>query len=256
MRTRVLALVASVLALAALAGCRLEVAVDTEVERNGAGVVRVEVRADAELLARAPTALSDVRLDDLRATGWTAAGPESSPYGSAVVRLEKPFASPEEGAAILRSLNGPQGPLHDVTLVSTVDGDDEAVQLNAVARLDGGVEAFADSALVQAAGGVPFAGGVPVGEGLGLTFSVAVPGEVVAPGAVVEDGRATWTAPLAPGQATVLSARGEWSASGPARFRTIATAALIALAVYAMGLMAFVVWRARRRAVAPGRFDA
>lgn len=242
---RMVARIVALVALVALVGCRLDVAVDTEVRRDGTGVVRIEVRADAELLARAPSALGDVRLDDLRAAGWTAVGPEAQADGGAVVRLSKPFATLAEGQAILQSLNGPQGPLHDVLLLPAVEGG--GVLLSATARLDGGVEAFADSALVQAAGGVPFAGSSVGPEALGLTVAVALPGEVTAPGAtVVGGGRVAWTAPLGPGQATVISATGEWTGDGPGRFQALAVGALVALGIYVVGLVAWLGWRRRR----------
>lgn len=244
MPARIVALIAALVALTVLVGCRLDVAVDTEVRRDGTGVVRIEARADAELLARAPSALGDVRLDDLRAGGWTAVGPEAQADGGAVVRLEKPFATLAEGQAILQSLNGPQGPLHDVVLTPMDEGD--GVALTATARLDGGVEAFADTALVQAAGGVPFAGSSVGPEALGLTVSVALPGEVTAPGASVDGGRARWVAPLGPGQATVISATGTWTDDGPGRFQALAVGALVAVGIYLVGLVAWLAWRRRR----------
>lgn len=250
MPARIVVVIAALVALVVLVGCRLDVTVDTEVRRDGTGVVRVEARADAELLARAPSALGDVRLDDLRAAGWTAVGPEPQPDGGAVVRLEKPFATLAEGQAILQSLNGPQGPLHDVVLAPATEG--EGVVLSTTARLDGGIEAFADTALVQAAGGVPFVGSSVGPEALGLTVSVALPGEVAAPGAtIVDGGRATWTAPLGPGQATVVSATGTWTGDGPGRFQALAVGALVALGIYVVGLVAWL--GLRRRANRPSR---
>lgn len=246
---RLLALVGLLVVLAT--GCRLDVTVETEVRKDGSGAVRVAVAADDELLARAPSALADLRLDDLRASGWTATGPQKEDDGRTWVRLEKPFASVDEAAAILQSLNGAQGPLLDVRLTSTTEGTDTALALDATARLDGGIEAFADSALVQTAGGAPFAtdlqaAGTSVDQGLGLSVAVTLPGTVTAPGATLDGDTATWTAPLGPGQATVISARAEWSDDGPDRFRLISRVALGALIAYVVAMLGFLGWRVRR----------
>jgi len=247
---RLLALVGLLVVLAT--GCRLDVTVETEVNKDGGGVVRVAAAADDELLARAPSALADLRLDDLRAAGSTATGPEKEDDGRTWVRIEKPFASVDEAVAILRSLNGPQGPLLDVRITSTTEGTDTSLAFDATARLDGGIEAFADSALVQTAGGTPFAAeiqaaGTSVDQGLGLSVGITLPGAVTAPGATLDGDTATWAAPLGPGQATVISARAEWSDDGPDRFRLISRVALGALIAYVVVMLGFIGRRAMKR---------
>jgi hypothetical protein len=66
---RRLLVVLVVVAAVALTGCRLDVGVDVAVREDGSGIVAVTAEADAELLAQAPGALGDLRLDDVRAAG-------------------------------------------------------------------------------------------------------------------------------------------------------------------------------------------
>src|SRR5512142_2431548 len=108
---RRLRLLALAFALAVLAGCRLDVGVDVAMQPDGSGVVTVTARADHDLVAAAPSALADLRLDDIRAAGWTVADPASGADGSVTLTLTKPFRSPAEATAVLAELNGPDGPL-------------------------------------------------------------------------------------------------------------------------------------------------
>ena len=108
-----LALVALVVVLA---GCRLTVGVDGSMQPDGTGTVTVVASADAELVAKAPSALADLRLDDVRQAGWTVGDPTKAPDGSMSLVLSKRFHTPAEASQILNELNGPNGPLHDLTV--------------------------------------------------------------------------------------------------------------------------------------------
>src|SRR5690349_9765494 len=116
MRRRLLLLVVAVLVLA---GCRLDVAVDVAMQPDGSGTVTVTATADRELVAAAPSALGDLRLDDVRAAGWTVDPPSSGTDGSVHLTLTKPFRTPAEATAVLAGLNGPDGPLRN--LIVTLD---------------------------------------------------------------------------------------------------------------------------------------
>ena len=85
---RLLALVAAV---ALLAGCRLDLDVAVDMAEDGSGTVTVTATADAELLAKAPGVLADLRLDDARTAGWTVTGRSRLSDGGAQVVLTKPF---------------------------------------------------------------------------------------------------------------------------------------------------------------------
>ena len=94
-------------------------------------------------------------------------------------------------------------------------------------RLDGGLGAFADEALVQVAGKVPLAdqvaaqvgaaSGIPLDQALGLTVTVELPGTVTSTNGTTAGGSVTWSPSLADGLATPLQAETlQEDAAGPA----------------------------------------
>ena len=84
-----------------LAGCRLDIGVDVAMQPDGSGVVTVTATADPELVAKAPSALADLRLDDIRQAGWTVTSPTKGADGAMAVTLSKPFRTPVEAGAVL-----------------------------------------------------------------------------------------------------------------------------------------------------------
>ena len=62
-------------ALGALLGCQAKLSVHVTVESNGSGSVEVGVGLDDEAVAKAGDLGSQLRVDDLRAAGWTVTGP-------------------------------------------------------------------------------------------------------------------------------------------------------------------------------------
>jgi hypothetical protein len=212
---RLAALCAGGLLVGLLAGCRLDVNVVVDAEADGSGTVTVTATADAELLARAPGAVEDLRFDDARAAGWTVTGPTPTDSGGAQVILSKPFGTPEQATAILAEINGPSGPLRGMTLTQDREFARVTTGVTGQVLLEGGVGAFADEALVQVAGKVPLAeqvaaqaaaGGVPLEQALGLTVTVDLPGTVTATNGTAAGGSVTWTPSLADGVATPLQA--------------------------------------------------
>lgn len=255
---RALALVGAVLLLSA---CRLDVGVDVAMADDGSGTVTVTAVADAELMAKAPGALADLRLDDLRAGGWSVDGPTAVAGGGQRLVVSKPFVSPEHGARVLAELSGDGGPLHDVTLDLTRSFATVRSGLTATARLDGGLAALGDAELQQALGGkVPLSDRVTgdVGEGLKLTVTARLPGRIDASnGTVAADGTSvSWTPDLRAGQTAELTASFVQRDDGALSARTKAKAARIGLAVWAgvlvLAVVAAVLWFAgRRRPPAP-----
>jgi hypothetical protein len=207
-----LRLLAALCAVGLLAGCRLDVNVTVDADADGSGTVTVTATADAELLARAPGAAEDLRFDDARAAGWTVTGPTPTDSGGAQVVLTKPFGTPEQATAILDEINGPSGPLRDLALTQTREFARVTTAMTGEVRLDGGVGAFADEALVQVAGKVPLAdqvaaSGVALDQALGLTVTVELPGTVTTTNGTAVGGSVTWTPSLAEGVATSLEAQ-------------------------------------------------
>ena len=221
------------------------------VGEDGSGTVTVTATADAELLAKVPGVAEDLRLDDARDAGWTVTGPTPTEAGGAQVVLVKPFGTPEQATAILAEVNGPNGPLRALTLSQAREFAKVTTELTGEARLDGGLGAFADDALVQVAGKVPLADqlAVPLDQALGLTITVDAPGQVTTTTGTVSGGAVTWTPPLAEGQSTRLQVTAVREDATATRARDverwtvwalIGWAAVFALIVLAVGVRA---WR-------------
>lgn len=236
---RALALVAAVVLLAS---CRLDVGAEVSMRDDGSGTVTVTAVADAELLAKAPGALADLRLDDLKAGGWTVEGPAAADGGGQRLVVAKPFTSPEHGARVLAELSGPAGPLHDATVDWARSFATVRSGFAATARLDGGLAGLGDAELVTAlAGKVALSDLVTgdIGDGLKLTVTARLPGRITdSNGTVAADGASvSWTPDLRAGQAAELTATAEQRDTGALSARTRAKTARIGLAVWGGALV-------------------
>jgi hypothetical protein len=248
---------AAILALVVIcAGCRLDVGVDITMAADGTGTVAVSAVADAQLVAAAPSAFSDLRLDDIRQAGWMITGPTKNPDGSMTLMLQKPFATPAEATSILGELNGPSGPLQGLTVAIDRSFALVTSTLSGHAQLTGGLGAFSDAALTQALGAPPL-GNVaaqPIDQVLGLTVTARFAGTVAtADGQIAADGRSVkWQPSLADGVVTPMNARFELVDQGARDARRTSRRAWTALAIYGgavalIGLILFLVLRHRRR---------
>jgi LppM domain len=212
-------------------------------------------------LNRAPGAVTDLRLDDARAAGWTVNGPEPTETGGAQVVLTKPFGSPEQATAILAEINGPSGPLRGLTLSQSRAFATVTSEVAGEVRLDGGIGAFADQALVQVAGKVPLAdqvaaSGVPIEHAMGLTVTVDLPGRVTSTNGTRAGGEVTWSPPLVAGQSTPLQATARRVDTAATRARDVERWTSWALvgwgvlfALIVLLLVSRALWRRRRSAL-------
>jgi hypothetical protein len=104
----------------ALAGCKVDTTVSIDVREDGSGTVSVGVALDADAVGEAEAGgatLEDrVRLDDLEAAGWTSSGWRRRDDGGARLRVSKEFGDAADLAGVIAELNGPNGPLRDVSL--------------------------------------------------------------------------------------------------------------------------------------------
>jgi hypothetical protein len=246
-----------------LSACRVDSVLTVRVERDGSGTVTLEAIADAAVVQAAPGLAEDLRLDDAVAAGWTVEGPLATETGGLRVVLTRAFASVDQANALLQSVNGPSGPLRGVTLVRSggvggdglPDGSDSTVELRGQLGVEGGLDAFADPALLDAVGATPYAAdlaaaGVDPADALSFRLDVSVPGDVTegGTGAESEDGTLRWTAPLDGSSldlATVFAVSGS-SGSGWSTLARLALIGLVGWCVLAAGLIA-AVSRARTR---------
>ncbi len=180
-----------------LAGCRVDVRVATTMQADGSGQVALTVTCDADVVAKRPEVLSDLRLDDAKAAGWTVTAPARTPDGGATVTLTKPFRTPAEGTKVLAEISGPQGPLRDLRLAQNRSFARVASSFSGTAQLAGDLAAFSDAALSQQLGAVPLADLVTpqqLTDGLRLQVTTQLPGAVTSSsGTTGEGGAVTWS---------------------------------------------------------------
>ena len=201
-----------------LTSCRVDVAVDVDMEQNGSGRVMVTVDADAAVVTQAPGLADDVRLEDVRAAGWSTDGAVATPSGGLQLVLTRSFDTPEQGTAILATLNGPSGPLQAIALTRSATDTSITAGLSGSLRVDGGLDAFADPDLLAVVGATPWAeniteAGLTTDRAVSVTFRATLPGEIIATTAEERSAVALGGAP--PDDSTVTTgATGATGASG------------------------------------------
>ena len=162
--------------------CRVDTAVEVEVEDDGSGLVTVVFTADADAVTRVPELAEGLRLDDVRAAGWAVDGPISRGDGGTEVRAVKEFESASQLSVLLAELAGDDVIFSEVVLEQTRSFAKSAYEFGAVVNPTPPVEAFSDGALAAIFDGQPF--GRPLEDliaeagrpqdSLGLQFSVTL----------------------------------------------------------------------------------
>jgi hypothetical protein len=239
----------ALLAVLVLAGCRVDVAVDLTLGADGTGELAVTATADAEVVERAPGLAGDLRFDDAEAAGWIVTGPDPTDEGGLTVTLRHPVTSAEEATNLLASL-GP--PFVDPRLARTADGDEVAWTLDGTLTLPAGFDSFADSELLAAVGGTPFAddlAGTAPADSMSVVLRADLPGEVEQTTGDRRDGALEWDAPLDGSTVDLDTRTVQRPASGGAWAGPLSVLALVLLMgwLIAAGLFTAFVVRARRR---------
>ena len=245
MRLR-LGAVAAVLAFA-LSGCQVSLAAGVTVDRRGGGTVTAGVGLDAEALQQVGDLPAALRIDDLRAAGWSVADPRKEGDGLTWVRAAKRFADIDQANQALAQLSGPGGPFRDLRLARTHGLLRSTLALTGAVDLSAGVTGLSDPDLAAKLAdvdlGLDMDGlkrrfGPDVGKALRVEMAADLPGRMKANTPERPGGRAVW-AP-APGQAVELRAQSRALNMLPL---VVLSAGAVLLAA---GAVALLVGRARR----------
>lgn len=265
---RLAILLLAALALLVVNGCRVDVAVDVDVAANGSGTITVTATADKAVVDEAPGVANDLRFDDLAAQGWTATPATPTADGGLQVVLQRGFATVEDANTLLAGLNGERGPFHDLVVGRTAEDGRVTLTVSGSALVEGGLEAFSDSALTNAVGATPWEAavqraGVDPAQAVGITLRFTLPGEITSTGTTA-DGATTWVVPIGGAPVDVrAAATASESAGGGAGgggsswfWSAVKWLAIIALVVWLVAAAAFILYvaqvrkrRARRRNV-------
>jgi hypothetical protein len=179
----------------------VESVVTLNLQPNGSGTVAVVTTANAAVVAAVPNLAEQLAFDDLEATGWKVSEFATTDEGELQVRVSKGFDSPEEATALLNQLSAEFGPFRNMILAREGKDTDSTWKLNGELQVNGGLNAFADSALVDLIGGAPFedalaASGQDIGQAVGITFKAMLPGDVVSTTGLNEAGVLRWNVAL------------------------------------------------------------
>jgi hypothetical protein len=239
-----------VIAVMLLAGCRVDTTVDISMRGEGSGHITVTAVADADVVAKAPGLADDLRFDDAKAAGWTVKEPATSSSGGLQVELTHTFANPQEATALLQSINGSGGPLHQMTFSRVVSQDGTTIDLVGSLRIDG-LAAFADPDVLAAIGATPYADEIAASsqgpsQAIGVTIRASLPGTITSRTGTIKDGSVSWVVPLDGSQLDLSTSAVD--DHGTAKIWGIASkAALIALVAWCVIAAAFITWVARQR---------
>ncbi len=248
---RLLALVVVALALTA---CKVDTTVDVAVKADGTGVITLTAVSDADVLAQAPGLADDLRFDDAIAAGWVLTPPAATAAGGLQVLLTHEFATVEEATALLQSINGAGGPLHDVVLTRAVTDADITTSLAGTLRVEGGIDAFADPDVLAAIGGSPYADniaatGLRPTDVVTFTFTADLPGESTTPteGTAGGDETLTWSVPLDQTSVDVTASSVLAQGTTSSIWGTVSTIALVAFLAWCVLAVAFIAFVAKAR---------
>lgn len=267
MTRRILPLLLAVVTVT-MASCRVDVAIDVDVEQNGSGTVTVSVVTDAEVVDTAPGLADDVRVDDLRAAGWTVDGPTDTADGGLQMTLTRGFSTPEQATALLATINGPAGPLRTLAVSRSATDDSLVFTVTGALGVEGGLLAFTDPDLLASLGVSPYAeqiatAGVDPAQTVGIEVSMALPGEVQTtsgqivsevvptPGTTGTTGTTVrdvivWTVPLDDSRIDVGTVAEESLRRG-ALWSILSGAALVVLVLWVIGSAILIGWVVRLR---------
>ncbi|MFN0093066.1 MAG: HAD family hydrolase [Acidimicrobiales bacterium] len=180
-------LVLAVLAVLVAAGCQADGLVEVEVRPDGSGSVVASVGVDdaaAQHIAQLEGALP---VEDLKAAGWTVAGPQKEGDGRTWWRASKPFAGEADLQAVLAEVSGANGPLRELSLTRRGSFAGSVFTFGGGLDFGAGVTAFGDPELTALLGqpfgqspeGLQAALGAPLETKLSLSVLAKLPGELV-----------------------------------------------------------------------------
>lgn len=255
---RALSVVLVAFAALAFSSCKVDTQVDLTVKPDGSGTVVITATADKELVDKAPGLAEDLRFDDATAAGWQVEGPTATDDGGLTVVLTHAFATVQEAGALLQSLNGNDGPLHDVVVGRTVTEDDITTTLSGSIRVANGLDAFADPDVLAAIGGSPYADelaqlNLRPADVITFTFTADLPGDVVTADtggtdSEQSDGQSlTWSVPMDGTNADLATTSVLAQGSGSSVWGTVANVALVALIVWVVASVGFIAFVAKAR---------
>lgn len=138
-----------------LAGCQATLTAGVRADRDGRGVVSAGLGLDDAALRELGDPATELRLDDLRRAGWTVESPRREDDALTWVRVEKPFATPEQMSAVAAELSGPDGPFRNFRLTRSRSFLKTTMTFTGVVDLTSGLGGLSDPDLQSRLGDAP-----------------------------------------------------------------------------------------------------
>jgi len=166
-----------------LTACQVDAVVTLDVGQNGAGTLSLSVLADKEVVAQTPKLTTDLRFTDAVAAGWIVSGPNATADGGMQVSLSHTFDNDAQATILLSQLSGVFGPFKQMTFTRTGKDTDSTYKLDGALQVDGGLDAFADPALLKVIDGSPFIqtlekADMDLGKAMTIDFVAVIPGAI------------------------------------------------------------------------------
>lgn len=226
-----------------LSACRVETVVTLDVNENGSGELSVVTTADADVVAQAPGLAEDLSFDDAKAAGWTVSEPLTTTEGGLQVSTSHRFSTPAEAMLLMSQLSGVYGPFKEMRLVRTGKDTDSTWTLTGRLEADGGLDAFADPALLKTIGASPYAATLAnseldVGKAVGIEFRALLPGSIESTTGVNTFGYSQWMVSF-DGSSQVLTTVSQNTAVKSTIARIAAPILFVGLVIWVIGVLVF-----------------
>lgn len=226
-----------------LSACRVETVVTLDVKENGSGTLSVVTTADADVVAQAPGLADDLSFDDAKAAGWTVSAPSTPTEGGLQTGISHDFSTPAEATLLMSQLSGIYGPFKEMRLVRAGKDTDSTWTLTGRLEANGGLDAFADPALLKTIGASPYAATLAnseldIGKAVGIEFRALLPGTIESTTGVNTFGYQQWTVSF-DGSSQVLTTVTQNTAVKSTIARIFAPIFFAGLVIWVIGVLGF-----------------
>lgn len=237
------AIIGLTLFVVVLSACRVETVVTLDVNENGSGTLSVVTTADADVVAQAPGLADDLSFEDVKAAGWNVSVPLTTTDGGLQVSTSHHFSTPDEATLLMSQLSGVYGPFKEMHLVRTGKDTDSTWTLTGKLEANGGLDAFADPALLKTIGASPYAATLTnsqldIGQAASIQFRAYLPGSIESTTGVNSLGYQQWTVSF-DGSSQVVTTVSRNTAVKSTIARIIAPIFFVLLVIWVIGVLGF-----------------
>ena len=226
-----------------LSACRVDTVVTLDVNENGSGVLSIVTTADADVVAQTPDLVGDLNFDDAKTAGWTVADPLTTSDGGLQLSMTHNFSNPADATLLMSQMSGEFGQFKEMHLVRTGKDTDSTWTLTGTLEVNGGLDAFADPALLKTIGASPFSAtlansNLDIGEAVGIEFHALLPGSIESTTGVNTLGYSQWTVSF-DGSSQLVTTVTQNTAVKSTIARIVAPIFFVGLLIWIIGVLGF-----------------